>query len=90
MISLLKEATPSNQVTFLFWSMASPRMIAETFAQAMALADQHNDAGAREHLAEWQRQCSAVPAYHPRQDALLSKVEGLMATLRERPVEHQQ
>ena len=68
--------------------MASPRIIAETFAQATALVDQHNDAGAREHLAEWQRQCNAVPAYHPRQDSLLSKVEGLMATLRERSLEH--
>ena len=69
--------------------MASSHTVAETFAQATQLVDQHGDAGERELLAEWQRQCSALPAYHPRQDSLLGKVEALMATLRKRSPENQ-
>lgn len=69
--------------------MASPRVVAETFAQAAGLVDQHNDAKAREYLAEWQRQCSALPTYHPRQDYLLSKVEILTAKLREQSLANQ-
>ena len=89
MIFALNLVTPANQAAFLPLSMASPHTVEDTFAQATQLMDQHGDTGARDLLAEWQRQCSALPTYHPRQDYLLSKVEQLMASLlRQSPEDH--
>ena len=68
--------------------MAPPHTILEAFAQASALVDQLSDPKARECLEEWQRQCAAVPTYHPRQDYLLSKVKMLTAQLQQRSLEN--
>ncbi|BDP44117.1 hypothetical protein DAETH_40860 (plasmid) [Deinococcus aetherius] len=55
-------------------------LISEVFARAWTLADDLNDAGAQDQLAELRRQSLALPLF--RQDHILNEVAALTERLR--------